>query len=59
VTAPGTGIRFTFLWTQNNCWEGKGYVVTVNLEDDRGRIGSITAENHTSISHLGNSVLSV
>jgi glucoamylase len=29
VTTPGTCIRFTFLWTDDNRWEGQDYSVTV------------------------------
>jgi glucoamylase len=29
VTSPGTCIRFTFLWSDDNRWEGQNYSVTV------------------------------
>jgi hypothetical protein len=29
VTTLGTCIRFTFLWTDDNHWEGQNYSVTV------------------------------
>ena len=29
VTLSGTCIRFTFLWTEDNHWEGQDYIVTV------------------------------
>jgi glucoamylase len=29
VTSPGVCIRFTFLWTEGNRWEGQDYEVTV------------------------------
>ena len=32
VTSPGTCIRFTFLWTDGNRWEGQDYSVTVSGE---------------------------
>jgi glucoamylase len=29
VTSPGMCIRFTFLWTKGDRWEGQDYVITV------------------------------
>jgi glucoamylase len=33
VMAPGTSIRFTFLWIEDQHWEGQDYLVTVKPDD--------------------------
>lgn len=33
VLATGTSIRFTFLWTESQHWEGRDYLITVKSND--------------------------